>query len=94
MSEEKSTALAGLKKLGYYIALPLIGLAIIAKVLFSLFYKKDTLKEALVEDGSKQAAAADAKAKAEDAKASADAVGDKIDKLPEDPEWQNKRNKF
>ena len=94
MSDKSSNFMSKLKRAGYYAILPLIGLAIVAKVVFDLFFKKNTLKEALVQDGPKRAAAADAAARADEAKKAADALGKKAGEVKGDEEWQDKRNKF
>lgn len=94
MAEEKVSFTEKLKKIGYYIVLPLIGLAFVAKLIFDLFFKKDTLKEALIADQGKAQAATEAKTKAEDAKADADAIEDKIGKIEGDENWDKKRDKF
>jgi len=94
MAEQTPSFTEKLKKIGYYIILPLIGLAFVAKLIFDLFFKKDTLKEALIADQGKAQAATEAKTKADGAKAQADEIEDKISKIEGDENWDKKRDEF
>jgi hypothetical protein len=93
--EQKSSSLIEkIKSVGKAIVLPLIGLALVARFIYSIFFKKDTLKEALIADQDKASKATEAAVRGEASGRAADEIGAKADNVQEDPEWESKRKKF
>jgi hypothetical protein len=71
-----------------------IGAAALAVLKLVMFLKKPDTREKLVEDGRRRGEAAAAEAAAKAKLDQANALADKADSIQEDPEWQNKRDKF
>jgi hypothetical protein len=80
-----------IKEIGGYVLVGLLAVLAIAKWFLG---RKDTVKDALIKDAPKKAAAEVAEAKAEDAKKAADELGKKADNVEENETWEKSRKKF
>jgi hypothetical protein len=77
-----------IKEFGGYV---LAGLLVVLAIVKWFLNRKETLKDALMSDAPKKAAAEVEKTKAESEKAQADAIENKISNLPEDESWNTRR---
>jgi hypothetical protein len=80
-----------IKEIGGYV---LVGLLAVFAIVKWLMGRKETVKDALIKDAPKKAAAEVAEAKAEDAKQDADELGKKADNVEENESWEKSRKKF